>query len=351
MTAPEVSRRIVHRYRDPVDEIWLGAAKRVGLHVRRDDAVFASYDGAGTLTVTTPAHFDPDDSLAQMLLHEMCHALVAGTRGTGQVDWGLTADGRTLTSEHACHRLQAALADRYGLREFFAVTTDHRAYWDGLPADPLAPGEDPAIEMARDAMLRSEREPWASALTEALRATARIAEIVRPHAGEGSLWGIVKRRHPSGFLVDDTPGRTCGECAWSYTTGTHRPLLRCRRTRSPERTLGVVVERSGEACDRWEQPLDAGACGGCGACCREGFHLVPVEPEEPICARHRDWIVTDAHGLHLPRPGGRCVALSGDGESTPFRCRAYPERPRSCREFEIGGDACLEARRRVGLSR
>jgi hypothetical protein len=33
-----------------------------------------------------------------------------------------------------------------------------------------------------------------------------------------------------------------------------------------------------------------------------------------------------------------------------YRCRIYAERPRACAEFEIAGDACLTARRRVGLS-
>jgi Fe-S-cluster containining protein len=57
----------------------------------------------------------------------------------------------------------------------------------------------------------------------------------------------------------------------------------------------------------------------------------------------------DAWGLHLPRPGGHCVAL--DVGAGGHRCRVYADRPRACREFAVAGDACLEARRRVGLSR
>jgi Fe-S-cluster containining protein len=44
------------------------------------------------------------------------------------------------------------------------------------------------------------------------------------------------------------------------------------------------------------------------------------------------------------------VALEGDGERADFRCRVYEARPSACADFEIAGDACLEARRRVGLS-
>ena len=79
---------------------------------------------------------------------------------------------------------------------------------------------------------------------------------------------------------------------------------------------------------------------------------MPVRAREPMALRHRDLLQRDRHGLHVPRPGGRCVALTGDGaRGRPYRCRVYEERPRSCAEFEPASDACLEARRRVGLSR
>jgi Fe-S-cluster containining protein len=59
-----------------------------------------------------------------------------------------------------------------------------------------------------------------------------------------------------------------------------------------------------------------------------------------------------AYGLSLPRPGGLCVALEGERATAgPYRCRIYADRPRSCADFAVTSDACLEARRRVGLSR
>ena len=47
-------RKITHNYCDPLDTIWLHAASKMGMRVVRDDQVFASWDGAGTLTVGTP---------------------------------------------------------------------------------------------------------------------------------------------------------------------------------------------------------------------------------------------------------------------------------------------------------
>ena len=105
----------------------------------------ASWNGAGVLTIGTPETLDPDDSLAQMILHETCHALCEGPESLQKMDWGLdNSSPAKRVHEHACLRLQAALADQYGLRAFFAATTMFRAYYDRLPSEPLAPSDDPA---------------------------------------------------------------------------------------------------------------------------------------------------------------------------------------------------------------
>jgi hypothetical protein len=44
--------------------------------------------------------------------------------------------------------------------------------------------------------------------------------------------------------------------------------------------------------------------------------------------------------------GGEVV----DEKQTRFRCVIYDDRPRTCREFTLGSEHCLTARRRVGLS-
>jgi hypothetical protein len=343
-----ILRSISHRYTDPLDLVWLASARDVGLTIVRSDSVYASFDGEGTLTLSTPEHFDPDDSLAQLIFHELCHALVAGPKRAGRPDWGMeNSDERDLVQEQACHRLQAALADKHGLRTFFAVTTDWRPYWDTLPIDPLGPGEDPAIPLAREAYERATEGPWASALDTALSRTRAIAEIVRATRPDPSeLWALTRPLHASRFPLSDRRDARCGDCAWSFSADG----LRCRQTRRLPSQRGKRINAADQACVRFEAKLDAAECGRCGACCREAFDRVEVSPREAIRKRHPELIVRDVFGPHLPRPQGRCVALAGDGCSAPYLCRIYEDRPKSCADFAIAGDACLEARRRVGLS-
>ncbi len=350
-----MAREISHAYADPVDEIWLATARKLGLRVERGDAAYASYDGQGKLDIAAPRHLDQDDSLAQIIFHELCHALVAGPEAMRRADWGLSnTDARDELSEHACHRLQAALSDRHGLRALMAVTTDHRPYWDALPDDPLAPGADPAIALAQAGWQRARSGPWAEALQRALAATAAVAEAVRPFASPRSLWQQTQRLHASGFPLGrgQLSERSCGQCAWLFRGGPGRPLPRCRQTRAGARSVARRVQPSDPACERFEPAFGAEACGSCGACCRQGFDLVPVRAREPILKRHPQLVQHDRHGACLPRPDGRCVGLDGDGGAArPYRCRVYADRPRACAEFELGGDACLQARRRVGMSR
>jgi Fe-S-cluster containining protein len=111
----------------------------------------------------------------------------------------------------------------------------------------------------------------------------------------------------------------------------------------------VRVGEQQRACERFEAraALD---CVACGACCREGYDRVEVRPRELVKKRHPELLSRDRYGDYLARPNGRCVALEGSGEGAPYRCRIYDARPRGCSELEVGGDACLFARRRVGLS-
>jgi hypothetical protein len=189
-----VARLIDRRYADPLDLVWLHAVARLGWRVERSPEVFASWDGERTLTISTNDDLDPDDSLAQLLFHELCHALVeaAATEDAAlaRPDWGLNnRDDRHLHHEHACHRVQAALAGAHGLRRFLAPTTDHRPYYDGLPDDPLhGPDDDPAVAAARAGHARAKRAPFAAVLEEALGATAALARLVAPVAPAGSLW-------------------------------------------------------------------------------------------------------------------------------------------------------------------
>jgi hypothetical protein len=339
-----VARTFTGTWQDPTDVIWLGCARRLGMKVERSDATYASWDGVDTLTLCTPATFDPDDSIAQLVLHELCHGLVQGRTNLRKIDWGLinTDDVASAIEEHACHRLQAALLDRYGLRAVLGVTTDWRPYWDALPADPLADGDDPAIAKARAAWPDAVRGPWSAAIDEALRATRDVALATAPFSDGGDLAGRVGPQHPLGIAAGEG---SCGTCAWSTDEdGTDR----CR-AEAREGHPGPAISVDWTGCYRWEPRLDIAACRSCGACCRQGFHMVTVDEGDPFLDARPDLVRRDAHGAHVPRPRGFCAALETD--KAPWTCSAYAVRPQSCRDFEEGGESCLIARRRVGLSR
>lgn len=178
-------RPILARYRDPLDVIWLATARRLGMTVRRSPHVYATHDGQGTLTLSTPDGFDPDDTIAQMVFHEVCHWIVNGRETFHVPDWGFPLDWEEDWRELSCQRLQAALADTCGLRGVLASTGSYREYYDRLGADPFAPLDDSEEEAricssAREAWARSSEEPWGTVLREALQATARLAATVRP---------------------------------------------------------------------------------------------------------------------------------------------------------------------------
>lgn len=350
-------RIVTHRYEDPLDAIWLACAREIGLDVVRSDQVYASFDGKHTLTLCSNASFDADDSLAQMILHELCHGLVAGKKGTEREDWGLSnTDERDLVLEHACHRVQAALADQYGLRALFAVTTEWRPYWDALPIDPLrVGGDDPAIARARSAFERAHNGPWAHALQTALMRTAQLAATVREAGVDGdSLWALTRPMHRAGFPIGDGQA-TCASCAWSYTD---KRATRCRQADARDALMHNVVDAEGvaerliapgdRACMRYEPRLTDDSCGPCGACCRQGFDRVELRARDAVKRKHLALISKDGFGEYLARPAGLCVALTRTEEA--YRCTIYADRPRACADFEVGGDACLSARRRVGLS-
>lgn len=342
-------RSIDHHYNDPVDLIWMRAAADLGLNIVRSADAFAAYDGKGTLTISTAEHFDADDCLAQMIFHEICHWLVAGRRGSKMEDWGLSnVDDSDLVYEYAAIRTQAALSRPYGLRSFMAVTTDWRPYWESLPEDPLADGEDPAIALAQDAVFLARLEPFESVLKRALSATATIADAVRDTTDSSSLWNRTQARHRLGSLLSNVDNLKCGDCAWAVAAESG---IGCLQHKEFECTA-PIVEAEEQACEKWESKFTIEDCGSCGACCREGFDLLTVAADSPFRKLHPELVQLRDDGQYcVPRPNGVCVALDGDGDATPYRCRDYQNRPKNCGLFEVGGTGCLQARQRVGLSR
>ena len=222
ITPPQ--RRVITRYVDPIEVIWVECASSLGWRVIRSGEAFASWDGANTLTLGRGVDLDADDHLGQMILHEVCHALIEGPSGWGQTDWGLcNIDARHLDRELACHRLQAFWADQVSLRGLFAVTTDWRLYYDVLPSaalDPLSTLDLErwcqswsltlhdasaldlrAQELARIGLIRAQTVGWERALRRALRDTRSIAHLMSHYVSaaeprdenHSSLWYIDSR--------------------------------------------------------------------------------------------------------------------------------------------------------------
>jgi hypothetical protein len=347
-------REVTQRYRDPLDEIWIHAAEQLGFRIERTEDAYAHYDGKGTIFLCSEKHFDADDSLAQMILHELCHAIITGRDARHVEDWGLSnEDERDLVKEHACHRLQAGLAGRYGLREMLAVTTDHRSHWDTLPEDPMVldPREaaDPAIKLARAAWMDVRNTRWHEVICKALEATSAVARAAQSFAAERSLLKTARPFHATGFVQHRDATRTCASCAWCHIPKRGKAL--CRQAEAEPSAKQTHTKPESVACVYWEAELNDNACDPCGACCRTGFDLVPVRAKDAIRKHRPEWVVQSPVGLCLPRPNGLCVALTGDGSKpAPYRCTEYAHRPKACADFALGGEACLTARKRVGLA-
>ena len=355
-----MARNVQAHYQDPSDALWLQAAARLGLEVVRSAEAYASYDGQGTLTLASAEYLDPDDCLAQMIFHELCHLLVSGEAARGLADWGVdNTSAKDLVYEYATNRLQAALAQGYGLRRFMAVTTVWRGYYDALPHDPLTPEHDAAARLARAGLERARHEPYRTVLHQALAATAQLAEALRDWMPQDSLWRQAQGAHPSGFWRHPQATLHCGDCAWAIVRRDN--AIECRQTRpgcrpndyrlaeNPAPRRKRRLDASEQACEHYEPRLAQEDCFRCGACCHRGFDVVEVQASERFAMHHPELIeVRNEERRVVPRVEGRCVALIGDGSAqAPFLCRHYEERPRSCREFEVGGDACLIARRRA----
>ncbi|HEX5657421.1 MAG TPA: hypothetical protein VFX59_09500, partial [Polyangiales bacterium] len=61
-----MSRRIEHRYDDPLELIWLDCLHALGFVLERSHEVYASFDGERTLTLSAREYFDADDNLGQL---------------------------------------------------------------------------------------------------------------------------------------------------------------------------------------------------------------------------------------------------------------------------------------------
>lgn len=343
-------REVTHRYVDPLAQVWIGTARRIGLRIVRTADAYAHTDGRGTLAIGDDGQLDADDSLAQMIFHELCHSLVEGEDAFRAIDWGMDNTGPDHDfREHACLRAQWVLTGRLGLRVLFAPTTEFRTtFWNHLSGDVLADRTDPSVQLAIVALRRATQPPWAPHLEQALVASANIAGAAAAFTapaveGPPPLYAAVTPSpapHPTGLPAGAAPG-TCGTCAWRFEA---RGVPRCRQA-------AAKIDPGWAACERFETALD---CQTCGACCREAYHSVEVAPRDPAIKKQPDYIVDRGSYLEVKRCGARCSALAGGvveaGTTTRYHCVIYDDRPRTCREFTLGSEHCLTARRRVGLA-
>ncbi len=229
----------------------------------------------------------------------------------------LAAAFQAAEDEELALRIHAALAARYGLRELLEPP-GLRDRYRALPPDPLAGGGKPALVAFKKAAASWRGEH----LVRALEATALAAEgALPPHP----------THNPAAVREE-----LCRDCAWSHQTPAG---LRCRRA-----SQLVATDQTGCAC--WEPPLsgDPDPCAPCGACCLGRFDHAPVRDGDPELPEGLVEVLDGERRIpHEPA----CRALS---QVAPWRCSVHLIRPYVCRDFPVGGDACCEARRFMGIT-
>lgn len=94
--------------------------------------------------------------------------------------------------------------------------------------------------------------------------------------------------------------------------------------------------------------MDVYDCTACGACCREAFDAVEIDDDDPFVRLHSALVITTPFGrTGVRRDGERCACLVVQGGT--YTCRVYADRPQTCHDVEVDGQACRWARVRVGL--
>lgn len=122
-----------------LDERWAALLECFGGAIQRSSDAYVSWLSDTRTLIISPDHeLDPDDTLAQIVLHELCHHLIEGADSDQYDDWGLDNMGdEHLANEYAALRLQAAILDNERLRTYLNPTTDHRWFYEALGQDPL----------------------------------------------------------------------------------------------------------------------------------------------------------------------------------------------------------------------
>src|SRR3569623_609335 len=305
---------------DAITSLWMSVAAEAGWQVIRTTDAYASSDGAGRISIGVDEVLDADDAPAQLIFHELCHALTQGPDTWSRPDWGLSnADTRDVVAEHACLCVQVLLSAPFALVSAMAPTTEYRTYHDGLDANEIAASDEAAPSRARAALaLPGNAKLRDSHIRGQMATRAALNETVLP--AERTL-----DRHPMGFAWGPAE-QSCGTCAWFYRGGRGPAVERCRQSARGEGD-GERTTSSARACERWEAPVD---CQACGACCREAYHSVTVSVRDPVVGKQPDLVVRHGHRFEIRREGPRCAALD-DRRAAPvpslplFSCGIYDD--------------------------
>jgi len=83
-------------------------------------------------------------------------------------------------------------------------------------------------------------------------------------------------------------------------------------------------------------------CSTCGACCR-AFGIVEIVEADEVPEELT--IITELGYYRMKPDGFTCCCLGANNH-----CKIYPERPMVCRRLVVGGDLCLMARKKEGIS-
>ena len=71
-----------------LDGIWIEAAAELNVPVVRGGDAYVHWDGRA-LRIAGDEHLDDDDTVAQLVLHELCHFITQGESSREIPDWGL----------------------------------------------------------------------------------------------------------------------------------------------------------------------------------------------------------------------------------------------------------------------
>lgn len=158
------------------DSHWHTVAAAFGFSILREPGAYVAYCGDNILRVAPYADLDPDDCLAQIVLHELCHFAVEGPDSRNAWDWGLdnTSD-QDDEAERDALRVQAAILTPFGLRTTLAATTEFWRDYHNLPEAPLQ-----ASPRATAGAARLQAHPGYPTLHSELTACARLLHQAHP---------------------------------------------------------------------------------------------------------------------------------------------------------------------------